>query len=175
MTNECDLDEVRHIAQQKFVELVDSGVEWKKSEFLGEVFFRFGPWTVTNLMGHFGISLREEVVFSQFQPMRPKLEVMILGKDGVAKPKRTKERKEYEKAIREFEATPVVDAILRIDKVHKERECEARRKRAEDAMRESCRALQEALEIGSSAPQLEEERPPMNRFISRIMRTLRIK
>jgi hypothetical protein len=42
MTTNCDLDEVRHIAQQKFIEVVNSGAEFERDCY----FWEHGDWSV---------------------------------------------------------------------------------------------------------------------------------
>jgi hypothetical protein len=154
VTTNCDLDEVRHIAQQKFLELVESGVEWKKAYdrnnrfgFITTTFigYSFGPWLVRNSTAELALKLKGEKVWHRYRPYQPEEVEYVVGKGGAVRPRKTKAWKEYQKAEAEFDADPIVVAIRKIEKVHTDRECEARRKQMEDALKTSCKALQEAL------------------------------
>lgn len=146
MTTNCDLEEMKHIVQQKFIELVDSGVEWEKSKWNGNA-YKCGEW-ITESYDGFGVlivSLAGEEMWRAHKPYAPEDQEYVIEGTGQCKPKQTKERKAYEKALAAFEADPMVAAIRKIEKVHKDRECEKRRQEMQEALESSCKALQKAL------------------------------
>jgi hypothetical protein len=145
VTTNCDLEEMKHIAQQKFLELVESGVEWKKICVSGYITYLFHSWAISKERGRVCIVLAGQEVAAKYAPYAPETVDLIIGKDGQSRPKQTKAWKEYQKAKAEYDADPIVVAIRKIEKVHTDRECEARRKQMEDALKTSCKVLQEAL------------------------------
>jgi hypothetical protein len=141
VTTNCDLEEMKHIAQQKFIELVDSGVEWKLDYTFG-----FGE---EYRNGHYRaypkgfVTLCGEDIWNKREPDWREVKK---NKDGTYnKQDYARAEKEYAKALEEYKALPMVKAINTL----KERRMAAERERQclkmQKALESSCKALQEAL------------------------------
>jgi hypothetical protein len=150
VTNECDLSEVRHIAQQKFLELVESGAEWGSDGGIwGSWNFVRGPWSIwIALEGGMKLTLGEHKIWSKWPKIRRNPRVTSKGLPD--KRDLAKIEKEAKEAKAEFEADPIVIAIRKIEKIHHDRRCEAAIKRMQDELKSACSGLQS--ELGKLEP-----------------------
>jgi hypothetical protein len=140
MTTNCDLDEVRHIAQQKFLELVESGVEWKY-ELCGLWFgYRAGGFEVSSIVsclsGGYEVKLAREVIWRRWRPAPRYARKNKNGSTNKADEK--KAQNEWLLAQEDFDKDPMVVACKKVI-------CEHQKRQMEDALKTSCKALQEAL------------------------------
>jgi hypothetical protein len=163
---------MRHIAQQKFVELVNSGAARNATfDYYQHVEISFGSWSVIYDTRGYIILLGNETIWTGHQPKRRV--VRETAKGAPDKRDAAKAEKEYQAALAIFEDGPIVVAAKKLFKDAQERECEARRRSMEASIKASCKTLQEAISAYSTPQQ--PVAPRKLGFASRILRALNLR
>jgi hypothetical protein len=140
VTTNCDLDEVRHIAQQKFLELVESGVMWDRRAGITGYEYCAANFRVSRTLLYvdrgYEVKLAGEPIFRRWEPSTRHVR---RNKDGSAnKADAKKALEEQVQAQEDFNKDPMVVACKKVI-------CEYEKRQMEDALKTSCKALQEAL------------------------------
>lgn len=148
MTTNCDLEEMKHIAQQKFIELVDSGVVFVSDiTNYGMVQYVSNGFAVGNpfysLPGGLKVELMGETIW---QRMEPEMRHVKRNKDGkYNKADFLVAMEELSAAMDEYNADPMVIAARRVISDYNCRQIQS-------ALESSCKALQEALKDTATTP-----------------------
>lgn len=140
--NNCDIEEVKFQALQKFIETADTPEKWERPEYnasvYGAISCRLGKFVLGRFYGHnsghYFLNLSDEWIFN-----------LCLERKPLASPGKGWEEA-YEKLRLEFETSPAIIAARKIfawwDEKEKQERCEEQQK----ALRETCLKIQGALE-----------------------------
>lgn len=149
MNTTCDLDEVRHVALQRFLEVAERVDGWEGGSMFGDYFtyqhihskFKITTFRWSSYINYL-VDLDGESLFNEFSPQ----------KNTRRYPKRKKDdkltvaaQKQYDKDFAAFYAQPVMVAIKGIIKAIEDKACEERRLRILKDAEESCKRIQGAL------------------------------
>lgn len=155
--NNCDLDELKHQALQKFIELADG--EWTALRCGTAMRFHFGKYTLEcdHFDGSIWMYLGGEHIYKKWRPTR---RIYKYNTAYEAVPLNKKEQaaadKQYETDLEKYNADPVVVAAKKIYDRWFDAECKAKEEKMKKDMEESCKKLQKEV------PALDNERAEVN-------------
>ena len=145
MTN-CDLDELKHQALQKFIEMADS--KWSATRRSTSVGFQLGKYFLDYDRFRDGvwIYLGDTHIYMNTPPH---LRTTKYGKNLEAVPldeeEQTAADEEYKADLEKYEADPVVVAAKKIYGHWHTAECKAKEEQMKKDMEESCKRLQKEM------------------------------
>jgi len=145
MTN-CDLDELRYQALQKFVELADE--KWKSynDNFLfNSLQFTHGKYDLRydHASGHVWVLLGQESLGSKSRPIMRPVKRTKTGKPNKSDLKKVEE--EHKAALEKYNTDPVVAAAKKIYERWYTAKCKAQEEQMKRDMEESCKRLQQEM------------------------------
>lgn len=143
MTNKCDLEEMKHLAVQKFLELADSD-EWVSTK-TSEGRPTLGNYIVYEGYGAYQIWLDWTTVFHADCPVLNMCNIKRTKNGNFNKAAKKKAEDAYNAELEAFNANPVVVAIRKVLATVEEKECRKQEARMLKAMEDSCKSIQAAL------------------------------
>lgn len=156
--NTCDLEEVKHMAIQKFIELAEQPERWEhEMSFYGSGWQHIlGSYRVTEYtIGCPTVRLGEEVVAFVSTPSLRKVKFKKNGECNKADLK--KANAELLKEVEEHNKKPVVKAIKKLKEYAYNQWCEKHAEEMKQKMEESCRNIQRLIPAEVTLPDRGDE------------------